>query len=87
MSVLFSATRLPGGHINGADSIDSVLGFVGLGAKLPMFALMGLVYLMAWQNKIGRFTACLLVFLTFFCFNSVLFKQYIVWFVPFVGHN
>jgi hypothetical protein len=84
MSVFFSATRIPGGHINGADSIDALLGFVGLFAKVPMFGLMFLVYILAFNNRIGKYLACLLVFMAFFCFNSVLFKQYIVWFVPFV---
>jgi len=49
-----------------------------------MAALLLLTYLLAWQGKIGRHAAVLLVMVTFIDFNSVLFSQYLIWLVPFI---
>jgi Gpi18-like mannosyltransferase len=85
-SILFSATRNPGGHFN-VSSLDVFIGeifpgFVGLKAKLPMLFLMGLVYLSALRGKIGIYMSALLTLSVFVDFNSVLFRQYFVWTVP-----
>lgn len=80
-SIAFSATRLPADHF-AAPSFDGHMGWLGVPAKLPMLALMALVLRLAWQGKLGRATAALLVMACFVDFNSVLFRQYLAWLVP-----
>jgi hypothetical protein len=82
-SLLFSATRLPGGLK--VPSIDALLGYVGLVGKIPMIFMVACVYILVLQHRIGRFMASLGLFLTFLSFNSVLFWQYMSWFCAFVG--
>ncbi|WP_228037609.1 hypothetical protein [Nodosilinea sp. LEGE 06152] len=83
-SIMFSATRLGSSHIDGAPSLDVILSqdlpwLVGLKAKLLMLALVGLVYLSFWREKIGILAATALVMMVFLYFNSVLFLQYFLW--------
>ena len=80
-SIVFSATRDAASHIN-APSLDSYLGLTELQARLPMLALLGIVYLMAFQEKIGMAAAAFLVMAVFLSFNPVLFLQYFCWEVP-----
>ena len=82
-SILFSATRLPVDHL-GVPSFDSLMGWIGLPAKLPMLALMTLTYWMVWRRHVGRYAATFLVLATFVDFNSVLFRQYLAWVVALV---
>jgi uncharacterized membrane protein len=87
-SILFSATRNPGGHFN-APSLDAwitqfVPNFVGIKAKLPMLFLMSLIYLSAFQRKIRMYTSTLFIMFVFLDFNSVAFRQYMCWVVPFI---
>ncbi|MEM6256348.1 MAG: hypothetical protein AAF821_25830 [Cyanobacteria bacterium P01_D01_bin.156] len=83
-SVLFSATRLAGSHVDKALSLDAIFSqdypwIVGLRAKLPMLALMGLLYLSFLTEKVGLFLASVMTMATFVYFNSVLFLQYFIW--------
>ena len=80
-SILFSATRLPRSHF-GAPSIDEVAGLVGLPAKLPMLALMAVLWVYALRGRIGTSLAALLVMAVFVDFNSVLYTHYPCWVVP-----
>lgn len=85
-SILFSATRYPEGHFK-SPSVDvyiedSIPGFVGIKAKLPMLLMMILVYLNALKRKVGLFTNSLLIMFVFINFNSVLFRQYFCWVMP-----
>lgn len=82
-SILFSATRVSENQF-GAPSLDHWLGLVGIPAKLPLLAFLSIVYLLAWQRRIGRFGAALLVIVLFVDFNSVLFNQYFIWSVPLI---
>lgn len=82
-SILFSVTRNPEPFL-GAFAAGDVLGLVGVPAKIPMAVLLLLTYALAWQGKIGRHAAVLLVMVIFVDFNSVLFAQYMIWLVPFV---
>ncbi len=87
-SVLFSATRF-GDSDFGALSIDAYVAsvipqFVGMKAKIPMLFMMSLVYLIAWQRRVGMQMASLLVMIMFVDFNSVLFNQYMCWIVPLI---
>lgn len=84
LSVLFSVTRSPGGHLR-VPSIDELFGYTGILAKLPMFFLFGITYLLVLEKKIGRYVAALTLYLIFICFNSILFKQYFPWFCGFLG--
>jgi uncharacterized membrane protein len=87
-SIIFSATRYATNHFK-VSSFDQLIaedmpGFVGIPAKLPMLFLMGLVYIVALRHKMGRYAAALLIMSIFVEFNSVLFRQYMTWIVPFV---
>ena len=84
MSLIFSATRSPGGHIK-VPSIDELLGYMGIIAKFPMLLMMAFVYFLVLERKIGIHSAALVIFLCFVSFNSVLFKQYMPWFCAFLG--
>lgn len=78
MSILFSATRGSASHRGAGSFADSfnMQGFIG---KLPMVAMMCMVFFLAYRKKIGPFTAAFFVMTIFMTFNSVLFNQYLVW--------
>jgi uncharacterized membrane protein len=82
MSIMFSATR--NAISLGPLAIDSVAGLSGLAARLPMVALLLLLYLAAARYRVGMYAASLLAWTIFIDFNPVLFDQYMVWVVPFV---
>lgn len=87
-SILFSATRNPSSEW-AALSLDALIreqitDFVGIKAKLPMLLLMSLVFLSAMQRQIGVYTSVLLIMSVFVDYNSVLFRQYFCWIVPFI---
>lgn len=77
-SIFFSATRQGLDHFR-AHSIDTLLGLKGIVARVPMLCLLGLVYGLYALRKVGICTAAFLLFAVFADFNSVLFRQYIVW--------
>jgi hypothetical protein len=78
-SVLFSATRSAESHFS-ARSLDWILGWTGMPAKIPMLLLMLLIYFVAWKKASPPPAVfCFLVLLLFVNFNSVLFTQYMVW--------
>lgn len=81
---IFRATRSPGGHLK-IPSVDEILGYVGLVAKIPMIFMMATVYFLVLERRIGKFMAALAIFLIFISFNSVIFKQYMPWFCAFLG--
>lgn len=82
-SIVFSATRNPADHF-GAPSVDGLLGWIGIPAKVPMLLMMVLVYLLAWRRQVGLFIGTFFLLVSFTDFNSVLFRQYMAWVVPFV---
>lgn len=82
-SILFSAMRKGDSHFT-ANSIDVLAGMRGLAARLPMLAMMAMVYLGFLRGKIGAPLAALLTMTVFLQFNSVLFVQYMMWAVPFL---
>jgi hypothetical protein len=49
-----------------------------------MFLGLGLVFLIAWQNKVGRYTSAMLVMLAFTALTTVLFPQYLIWLIALV---
>jgi hypothetical protein len=83
LSVLFSVTRFPDRHF-AAYSLDDFLGWSGVIARAPMFALFVIVYWLCASRHIGRYTSAFMVMMTFISFNSVLFIQYIAWLIPLV---
>lgn len=78
-SILFSATRNPEGN-----SIDSILGFVGIRAKFIMFLLLTLTYSCIIRYKLPILISSLFTISTFVGFNSVYFPHYLIWIFPFV---
>jgi hypothetical protein len=82
-SIIFSMTRIFDSSF-ALPSVDVFLGWAGLPARLPMLGLMMLVYWVVWRRKVGMYTSVLLVMATFIDFSTVLFRQYLVWVVPFI---
>jgi hypothetical protein len=80
-SIAFSATRIPEDQF-GVPSFDARMHWVGIPAKVPMLVMLAAIYLLAWQRHVGMHMAVLLVMTTFTGFNSVLFRQYMLWQVP-----
>lgn len=83
LSIVFSATRESTGHISAA-TVGTWLGYDGLQARIPMFALIGFTYVLAWRRQIGKYTATLFAMAAFIDFSPVLFLQYFTWLVPFI---
>jgi hypothetical protein len=82
-SILFSATRNPEDHFF-TPSVDVLLGVAGLPARIPVFALASLTYALAFFRHIPKYSALLLIMAIIFGFNSVLFRQYLAWLIPFI---
>ena len=82
-SILFSATRFP---VASADvlSLDALLGWVGIGAKIPLVVALALVYWFSIRRNLSPLLTSFLVLLAFLSFNSVLFTSYLVWMLPFI---
>lgn len=76
-SMLFSLTRAPLAHM--PASLDARAGLVGLTARLPMLALLLLLYGCAWKRRVSHAAAVLLALVIFVGFNSVAFFQYVLW--------
>ena len=86
-SILFSTTR---GSANQFKLLpleqivqQIVPNFVGVSARLPMLFLMLLTYISALHRKIGMYLSVLLIMSIFADFNSVIFRQYMIWILPF----
>lgn len=80
-SIFVSATRISESHF-GAPGLDTLLFLEGIPAKLPLLAMLAIIYLAAWHKKVKMYSAAFLVLLTFIDFNSVLFRQYMTWVFP-----
>jgi uncharacterized membrane protein len=72
-SVLFSVTRDPVA-IGEVNSLDAVVGWTGPVARLPMVAMVLLVYAVYWRKQIGPMAASLLILLVVTYFTPVFFS-------------
>ena len=81
--LLFSASRSSEANI-GAPPLVSLLQINGSVGIAPMAFLMILVYLAAYRKQLPLSVAGLGIMLVFIAFNTVLFNQYFLWFVPFL---
>jgi uncharacterized membrane protein len=84
LSILFSLTRSQWQHLPPVNSFDMLLNLSGFPARLPMLFLMFLVIAAAWKKRIRITLASMLVMATFVCLNSILFSQYMPWFIIFL---
>lgn len=84
LSILFSATRYPFSSLR-IDSVDALLGWVGIPAKLLMLGLLGLLYALAVGSKNHLYLLSLLVMSVFVFFNSVFYPDYVMYLVPFIA--
>jgi uncharacterized membrane protein len=84
LSILFSVTRSQWQHLPPVNSFDMLLNLSGFPARLPMLFLMLLVIAAAWKKRIRITLASMLIMATFVCFNSILFSQYMPWFIIFL---
>jgi hypothetical protein len=80
-SILFSATRYGSNQFE-IPSLDQIMGWQGLSARLGMLALMCAVYFAALRGYGKKYFAALLVMSIFLDYNSVLYSQYPAWVVP-----
>lgn len=76
-SILFSATRYSITYSAGT----LLFGNGGLGSRLPILLLLGLVYLLAVRRHVRKYTAAMLCMFIFAALTPVLFDQYVTWFV------
>jgi len=84
-SIAFSATRFPGTHSNLAvNSLDALLGWQGLAARIPMTLLLLAVYWFSFRGIGLRYLQGVLIFVIFISFNAVLFNQYFTWLISLV---
>ncbi len=81
LSIIFSATRDQWQHLPTAYSFDMLMHLSGFPARIPMLFLMLVLFTVAWKKKIKFYLASMLVMATFVCFNSILFNQYMPWFI------
>lgn len=87
-SMVYSLTREAENHFKVA-SLDELLTvmypwFTGIVARVPLIAMMLLIYLGALRRQVPLFFGVLLVMSVFIDFNSVVFRQYFTWLVPMV---
>ncbi len=84
-SIAFSAARLADTHINlKADSVDFMMGWVGLPARIPMLILLLAIYWMAAKGIGKRYLPAVLIFIIFISFNAVLYNQYFTWLIALI---
>jgi len=79
-SILFSGTRLAEDAV-GASSFDARIGLEGLAARLPLLALMLLLYVVTYQGILKPWGSATLCFALFLSFNSVVFPVYLCWLI------
>lgn len=77
-SVVFSATRDALSHF-GANSIDIIVNWSGLSARLPFLLMLCLAYFAMWKNTLGLYGSAMFAMTIFIAFNSILFQHYPVW--------
>jgi len=82
-SLLFNITRNAATHFP-QRSIDVFFNLTGITGRIPMIIMMILIYIFAYQKKLGLYTCTLLAMFVFLGFNTVFFRQYMCWIVPFV---
>jgi hypothetical protein len=82
-SILFSATRYSSNQFE-IPSLDQIMGWEGLSARLVMLALMCAVYFAALCGHGKKYFASLFVMSIFLDYNAVLYSQYPAWVVPLV---
>jgi uncharacterized membrane protein len=83
LSILFSVTRNPSDTFE-ALSMDALLGWSGLPARIFLLGMILLVYFVAWKEKVSRYLAALLFSAIIVDFNSVLYSSYFAWVIPFM---
>lgn len=83
-SIIFSATRNPGGHEGMLRHFFIIFNLPGAAAKIPISFMLLLVSLLSWRYRLLKFTTALLVMSLFVDFNSVFFYQYLAWVMPFI---
>jgi hypothetical protein len=82
-SILFSVTRDPVA-IGDVPSLDLLLGWEALAARVPMLALLVFVYAAQWRGWVRPMAAMLLVMSVVTFLNSVFFTSYMVWLIPWI---
>jgi hypothetical protein len=80
-SILFSATRYASNQFE-IPSVDQIMGWEGLPARLVMLALMAAVYFAVARGYGRKYFAPLLIMSIFLDYNAVLYSQYPAWIVP-----
>lgn len=82
--LLFSATRTSEANM-GAAPLVSFLKIQGSVGVVPMAFLMICIYIAAYRKKLSLAQGGLAIMLVFLAFNTVIFNQYFLWFIPFLS--
>lgn len=83
-AVLFSAVR--GSEADfGAPPIGTILYLPGTSRIYVMLFLILLITIASWHKKLSLASSTLLIFTVFLAFNTVIFNQYFIWFIPFLS--
>ena len=82
-SILLSATRDADSHLH-VRSLDALFDVHGIAAKIPFLLLLGLTYALVLFRRVPLYASLLLVMTVFFCFHSISYRQYTVWFLAFI---
>jgi len=82
-SILFSATRYGSNQFE-IPSLDQIMNWQGISARLVMLVLMSAVYFAALRGYGKKYFAALLIMSVFLDYNAVLYSQYPAWLAPFV---
>lgn len=82
-SILFSLTRYPADHFE-APALATFFQILKIPINIPLLLLLGMTYILALVKRVPKYASSLLVMTIFFGFNSVLFRQYLIWFMPFI---
>lgn len=80
-SMLFNVTRIPRDITDEYWEATEAGGWLAFGVvnRLFMLLIMAIIYIIYIQDKIGKYTTSLLIFVIFIEFNIALFDQYRVW--------
>ena len=82
-SILLSATRDADSHLH-VPSLDAYFNIHGVAAKIPLFLLLGLTYALTLLRRVPLYASLLMVMTVFYCFHSIAYRQYTVWFLAFI---
>lgn len=65
-------------------SLDRLIGWSGISARIPLLLMICFVYLFMWKLDIKLYSAAAFIMFVFLSFNTIFFPSYTLWFVSLV---